>query len=88
MSCCKIDPIFTFIFKYLHPCIRAKSEFDKNKLDYEIHWVSFFRKYRKSVIHISHQSSVPVWQKENGDVIVDSFKIVSIIKKRGTNVPQ
>ena len=84
----KLTQYLPIIFKFLHPCIRAKSAFDKNKLDYEIHWVPFFRKFRKSVIQISQQSSVPIWQKENGEVIADSFKILSIIKKRGTNVPQ
>ena len=84
----KLTQYLPSIFKFIHPCIRAKSAFDKNKLDYKIHWVPFFRKYRKSIINVSQQSSVPVWQKENGEVIVDSFKILSIIKKRGTNVPQ
>ena len=84
----KLTQYLPFIFKFIHPCIRAKSAFDKNKLDYKIHWVPFFRKYRKYVIQISNQSYVPVWQKENGEVIADSLKILSIIKKRGTNVPQ
>ena len=84
----KLTQYLPSIFKFIHPCIRAKSAFDHNKMDYEIHWVPLFRKYRKSVIQLCQQSSVPVWQKENGEVIVDSFKILSIIKKRGTNVPQ
>ena len=84
----KLTQYLPIIFKFLHPCIRAKSAFDKNKLDYEIHWVPFFRKFRKSVIQISQQSSVPVWQKENGEVIADSSKILSIIKKGARMCPE
>lgn len=75
-------------FKYIHPCIRAKSAFDKNKIDYEIVWTPVRKKLRKSVIELSNQSAVPIWKDDKGEIIVDSHKIVSELKKRGTDVPR
>ena len=78
---------FPTIFKYIHPCIRAKSAFDDNKIKYKIEWTPFRKNLRKSVYILSKQSAVPIWKNEIGDVIVDSYKIVSELKKRGTDVP-
>lgn len=68
------------IFKYIHPCIRAKYALDKNKINYNITWVPFFKIFRKNVKEISNQSSVPVWINIDNDVIFNSYKIKSMLK--------
>jgi hypothetical protein len=77
-----------FIFKYIHPCIRAKSAFDENQIKYKIEWIPFRRKLRKSIYKLSNQSAVPIWRDCNGKVIIDSHHIVSEIKKKNTDVSQ
>ena len=49
-------------------------DLNKNESD-ALYSLPFFKKFRISVMQISQQSYVPVWQKENGEVIADSFKI-------------
>lgn len=68
------------IFQFIHPCIRAKHAMDKNKLNYKISWVPFFRKNRLTVREVSGQSAVPVWINEDNQIITNSFKIKTILK--------